>query len=224
MASLLLVDDEQDLLDLLSYNLTKDGNQVRTAANGLQALKAVESERPDAIVLDLMMPHMDGFQFLRELRARPEWNRVPVLMLTARAAVEDRIKGLEMGADDYLTKPFSAKELILRLRSLMRRNAGPETVLELGPFRLERETLRMILDGQRVELTATEFKLMLVFLQKAGQVLGRDQLLRDVWGYNDSTLTRTLDTHIKRLREKLGSHAELIQTIRGIGYTLKSPA
>ena len=224
MASILLIDDEKDLLDLLSYNLVKDGHQVRTAANGLQGLKAVGEERPDAIVLDMMMPHMDGLQFLREIRSRPEWNRIPVLMLTARGAVDDRIQGLESGADDYLSKPFSAKELLLRLRALLRRNAGAESVIESGPIRLERETLRMLLEGERVDLTATEFKLMLLFLQNPNQVLTRDQLLRDVWGYKDSTLTRTLDTHIKRLREKLGKHADLVQTVRGIGYSLNPPA
>ena len=224
MASILLIDDEKDLLDLLSYNLAKDGHQVRTAANGLQGLKAVESECPDAIVLDMMMPHMDGLQFLREIRSRPDLNRVPVLMLTARGAVEDRIQGLESGADDYLSKPFSPKELLLRLRALLRRNAGAEPVVESGPFRLERETLRLLVEGERVDLTATEFKLMLLFLQKPNQVHSRDQLLRDVWGYKDSTLTRTLDTHIKRLREKLGRHADLIQTVRGVGYSLNPPA
>lgn len=223
MASILIVDDEQDLLDLLSYNLSKDGHEITTATNGIRAIRVLEKELPAAIVLDLMMPHMDGLQLLREVRARTEWNRVPVLMLTARGAVEDRIKGLEMGADDYLSKPFSPKELILRLRALLRRTAGSEPVIELGPFRLERETLRMIVDQERVDLTATEFKLMLVFLQNPDHVHGRDNLLRDVWGYKDSTLTRTLDTHIKRLREKLGPHADLIRTIRGVGYSLKSP-
>ncbi|MFM7181592.1 MAG: response regulator transcription factor [Verrucomicrobiales bacterium] len=224
MASILLIDDEKDLLDLLSYNLAKDGYEVRTAANGLHGLKAVESQCPDAIVLDMMMPHMDGLQFLRVLRSRSELNRVPVLMLTARGAVEDRIQGLECGADDYLSKPFSAKELLLRLRALLRRNALAEPTIESGPFRLERETLRLIMDGQRVDLTATEFKLMLLFLQKPNQVHTRDTLLRDVWGYKDSTLTRTLDTHIKRLREKLGPHADQIQTVRGIGYALNPQA
>ncbi len=223
MASILLVDDEQDLLDLLSYNLAKDGHEIRTATNGIHAIRSLEKSLPEAVVLDLMMPHMDGLQFLREIRSRNEWNRVPVLMLTARGAVEDRIKGLEMGADDYLSKPFSPKELILRLRALLRRTAGSEPIIELGPFRLERETLRMVVGTERVDLTATEFKLMLVFIQKPDQVHGRDQLLRDVWGYKDSTLTRTLDTHIKRLREKLGDHADLIQTVRGVGYALKSP-
>lgn len=223
MASILLIDDEKDLLELLTYNLAKDGHLVRTAANGLHGLKAVEDERPDAIVLDMMMPHMDGLQFLREIRNRSEWNRIPVLMLTARGAVEDRIQGLEAGADDYLSKPFSAKELLLRLRALLRRNVGTDAVIESGPIRLERETLRLLLDGERVDLTATEFKLMLLFLQKPNQVHTRDQLLRDVWGYKDSTLTRTLDTHIKRLREKLGKHADLIQTVRGIGYSLNPP-
>ena len=223
MPSILIVDDEQDLLDLLAYNLAKDGHEVQTAKNGIQALRALEQALPAAIILDLMMPHMDGLQLVKEIRSRSEWNHIPVLMLTARGSVEDRIKGLEMGADDYLSKPFSQKELLLRLRALLRRASSPEPIVELGPFRLERETLRMVVDGNRVDLTATEFKLMLVFLQRPDQVHGRDQLLRDVWGYKDSTLTRTLDTHIKRLREKLGKQADLVQTVRGVGYILKSP-
>lgn len=224
MASLLIVDDEQDLLDLLGYTLAKDGHTVATASNGLLALKSLQNNPPDAMILDMMMPHMDGLQVLREMRARPEWNRIPVLMLTARGAVEDRIDGFEAGADDYLSKPFSSKELMLRIRALLRRVAGSDAVIELGPFRLERETLRMIVDKERIDLTATEFKLMLVLIQGPGQVQGRDQLLRDVWGYKDSTLTRTLDTHIKRLREKLGKHADLLQTVRGVGYCLNPPA
>jgi two-component system phosphate regulon response regulator PhoB len=223
MATILLVDDEQDLLDLVTYNLVKDGYEVKTARNGIQAVKVMEAGLPDALVLDLMMPHMDGLQLVREIRSRRDWNKVPVLMLTARGSVEDRIKGLEMGADDYLAKPFSQKELLLRLRAVMRRAAGPEAVIELGPFRLERETLRLVVEGERVDLTTTEFKLMLLFLQNPNQIHGRDQLLRDVWGYKDSTLTRTLDTHIKRLREKLGPHADMVQTVRGVGYLLKSP-
>ena len=222
MASLLIVDDEQDLLDLLNYTLAKEGHVVATANDGLMAMQALRRNPPDAMILDMMMPRMDGLQVLREMRACPDWNRIPVLMLTARAAVEDRIDGLEAGADDYLSKPFSTKELLLRLQSLLRRVAGSEAVIELGPFRLERESLRMYIGGDRIDLTATEFKLMMVLIQAPGKVQGRDQLLRDVWGYKDSTLTRTLDTHIKRLREKLGAHADLLQTVRGIGYCLNS--
>ena len=152
---------------------------------------------------------------------QPIHDRMPVILLTAHSAVEDRIRGLEMGADDYLSKPFSPKELLLRLRGVLRRNAGDQATLNQGPFRLERDTLRLEVDGARVDLTATEFKLIYVLMTRVGQVQGRDQLLRDVWGYKDSTLTRTLDTHVKRLREKLGAYADRVQTVRGIGYVLQ---
>ena len=221
MAYILIVDDEQDLIDLVAFNLTKEGHEVAGALNGVQALRSMAARRPDALILDLMMPQKDGYQVLAEIRDHPEWNRVPVIMLTARGAVEDRVKGLELGADDYLPKPFSPKELLLRLRGLLRRHAQETGTLTYGPFRLDRENLRLLVDGTRVDLTATEFKLMQVLIQRAGQVQGRDQLLREVWGYKDSTLTRTLDTHMKRLREKLGNHADLVQTVRGIGYVLK---
>jgi two-component system, OmpR family, phosphate regulon response regulator PhoB len=221
MAYILIVDDEQDLIDLVSYNLVKDGHEVGSAPHGAAALARIRERRPDALILDLMMPHVDGYQVLREIRARPEWQRIPVIMLTARDAVEDRIRGLELGADDYLSKPFSPKELLLRLRGVLRRTAGGEAQFKLGPFKLERETLRLDVDGRRVDLTATEFKLMLVLLQRAGQIQQRDNLLREVWGYKDSTLTRTLDTHVKRLREKLGEHGDRILTVRGVGFVLK---
>lgn len=221
MAHILIVDDEKDLIELLKHNVSKEGHEVSSAANGLEALKAMQEALPDAVILDLMMPHVDGFQVLKEIRSRGDWNRVPVVMLTARGAVEDRIKGLELGADDYISKPFSPKELILRLNSVLRRASSAESVIELGPFRLERETLRLEVDGERVDLTATEFKLILILLQRAGQTQGRDVLLREVWGYKDSTLTRTLDTHVKRLREKLGARADVVQTVRGVGYVLR---
>ena len=220
MAHILIVDDEQDLLDLVAFNLVQDGHVVSCARDGLQGLAMIAGCRPDAMLLDVMMPRMDGLRVLAEIRANPEWNRMPVILLTARSAVDDRIRGLEAGADDYLSKPFSPKELLLRLRGVLRRNAGDQVALTQGPFRLERDTLRLEVDGARTDLTATEFKLMYVLMQRVGQVQGRDQLLRDVWGYKDSTLTRTLDTHVKRLREKLGAYSGRVQTVRGIGYVL----
>lgn len=220
MPRILVVDDEPDLVELLTYNLEKEGHSVLSASDGHDALRSMGESRPDAVLLDLMMPSMDGFQTLGEIRSRSGFARIPVIMLTARGAVEDRIKGLELGADDYLAKPFSAKELILRLDAVLRRtdSAGVSGVLEVGPFRLDREALKLDLEGQMVELTATEFKLVLLLMQNEGEVQGRDYLLREVWGYKDSTLTRTLDTHIKRLREKIGEYADHITTMRGVGY------
>lgn len=221
MSRILIVDDEPDLVDLLSFNIESAGHSATTASNGIEALQSMEKTRPDAVLLDLMMPHMNGFATLTEMRKRPGLSGIPVIMLTARSAVEDRVKGFECGADDYLCKPFDKKELLLRLNAVLRRTESPggsPDILEVGSFRLDRETLRLDLDGQVVDLTATEFKLVLLLMQNEGKVQERDQLLREVWGYRDSTLTRTLDTHIKRLREKIGEYSEHIETMRGIGY------
>ncbi|QQL44984.1 response regulator transcription factor [Sulfuriroseicoccus oceanibius] len=221
MSRILIVDDEPDLVDLLTFNIESAGHTVATASNGLEALEAMDKSRPDAVLLDMMMPHMDGIATLKEMRKRPGFAGIPVIMLTARSAVEDRIKGFESGADDYLSKPFDSKELQLRLAAVLRRtegDGGSPDILEVGSFRLDRETLRLDLDNQVVDLTATEFKLVLLLMQHEGEVQERDHLLRQVWGYRDSTLTRTLDTHIKRLREKIGEYAEHIETVRGVGY------
>lgn len=219
MSLILIADDEKDLVELVEFHLLKEGHQVITAANGVEALARL-ANNPDAVILDWMMPKVDGMEVLRQMRERHEWYRIPVILLTARSAVDDRIRGLEMGADDYLSKPFTPKELVLRLKGVLRRASMGEAVLELGPFRLERESLRVECGGNRVDLTATEFKLMHTLMQNSGEVQTRERLLREVWGYKDSTLTRTLDTHVKRLREKLGAHADLIRTVRGTGYIL----
>jgi len=219
MSLILIADDEKDLVELVEFNLIKEGYACITAANGAETIEKL-AENPDAVVLDWMMPKIDGMQVLRQMRERPEWYRIPVVLLTARSAVDDRIRGLEMGADDYLCKPFMPKELILRLKGVLRRAQMAEPVIECGPFRLERESLRVECEGNRVDLTATEFKLMLTLMQNVGEVQTRERLLREVWGYKDTTLTRTLDTHVKRLREKLGPHADMIRTVRGTGYVI----
>lgn len=220
MATILIADDEQDLVDLVVYNLKREGHQPITALNGNEALEILRQQRPDAVVLDWMMPHKSGIQVLREIRERTEWSAIPVIMLTARGAVEDRVKGLEAGADDFVTKPFSPKELMLRIKGVLRRAAAGKGSVEAGPFLLDRQSLKLSLDGEDIDLTVTEFKLLQILIQNAGEVIGRDTLLREVWGYKDSTLTRTIDTHVKRLREKLGKHAPRLRTIRGHGYQL----
>ena len=220
MHTVLVVDDETDILELVVFNLERQQFKVLTADNGISAVQIAKDKIPDLIVLDLMLPGMDGFSVYRELRADPRTNGIPVLMLTAKGEVNDRIAGLELGADDYVTKPFSPRELLLRVRALLKRTrkVTVDASLKSGDFLLERNTLKLFLAGQPVDLTATEFKLLRLLVEAHGEVQERDALLREVWGYSDTMLTRTLDTHVKRLREKLGKHAECIQTVRGVGY------
>ena len=218
--TILVVDDEQDILDLVSTNLQRVGYTVITAPDGIAALNVARKGRPDLIVLDLMLPGKDGFTVIKELRQDAEMRRIPVLMLTAKGEVSDKIAGLETGADDYLTKPFSPRELILRIRAVLKRSSHvvSESSLEKGSFRIERDSMRFFLGGEQIDLTSTEFKLLRLLLEADDLVQEREHLLREVWGYNDSTMTRTLDTHVKRLREKLGDFADCIQTVRGVGY------
>ena len=220
MHTVLVVDDETDILELVVFNLERQQFKVLTADNGISAVQIAKEKIPDLIVLDLMLPGMDGFSVFRELRADPRTNGIPVLMLTAKGEVNDRIAGLELGADDYVTKPFSPRELLLRVRALLKRTrkVTVDASLKSGDFLLERNTLKLFLAGRPVDLTATEFKLLRLLVEANGEVQERDALLREVWGYSDTMLTRTLDTHVKRLREKLGKHAECIQTVRGVGY------
>lgn len=220
MHTVLVVDDETDILELVVFNLERQQFKVLTADNGISAVQVAKEKIPDLIVLDLMLPGMDGFSVYRELRADPRTSSIPVLMLTAKGEVNDRIAGLELGADDYVTKPFSPRELLLRVRALLKRTrkVTVDASLKSGDFLLERNTLKLFLAGRPVDLTATEFKLLRLLVEASGEVQERDALLREVWGYSDTMLTRTLDTHVKRLREKLGKHAECIQTVRGVGY------
>lgn len=220
MSTVLVVDDETDILELVAFNLERQQFTVLTAENGIAAVQLAKEKTPDIIILDLMLPGMDGFSVYKELRADPRTANIPVLMLTAKGEVNDRIAGLELGADDYVTKPFSPKELLLRVRALLKRTrtVAVDATLRAGDFLMERNSLKLFLAGQAVELTATEFKLLRLLVEAQGQVQERDALLREVWGYSDTMLTRTLDTHIKRLREKLGKHAECITTVRGVGY------
>jgi len=220
MHTVLVVDDETDILELVAFNLERQQFNVITADNGISAVQIAREKLPDLIVLDLMLPGIDGFSVYKDLRGDPRTSGIPVLMLTAKGEVNDRIAGLELGADDYVTKPFSPKELMLRVRALLKRTrkVTVDASLRSGDFLLERNALKLFLAGQPVDLTATEFKLLRLLVEAAGEVQERDVLLRDVWGYSDTMLTRTLDTHIKRLREKLGKYADCIQTVRSVGY------
>ena len=221
MHTVLVVDDEADILDLIAFNLQRQGLKVLTARDGLSAVFLAKEHQPDLIVLDLMLPGRDGFGVFKDLRGDTRTSQIPVIMLTARAEEHDKVAGLEGGADDYLTKPFSPRELLARIQAVLRRTKKivADSVLRQGSFRLERNTLKLYLDGQPVDLTATEFKLLRLLIEAGEQPQTRDELLREVWGYQtDTVLTRTLDTHVKRLREKLGKFASCVETIRGVGY------
>ncbi len=220
MQTVLVVDDETDILELVSLNLQRQQFNIITAENGLIAVQLAKEKLPDIVVLDLMLPGLDGFGVFKELRADPRTVGIPVIMLTAKGEVNDRIAGLELGADDYVTKPFSPKELVLRIEALLKRTqkVKADATLRAGDFLLDRNTLRLFLAGKQADLTATEFKLLRLLVESKGKLQEREVLLREVWGYSDTTLTRTLDTHVKRLREKLGKHADKIQTVRGYGY------
>src|ERR1051325_3679925 len=218
---ILVVDDEPDALELIEFNLKAAGFDVVTAADGEEALKKARAVLPALIVLDLMLPEVDGLEVCKILRRDTNTSAIPVLMLTAKAAEIDRVLGLELGADDYVTKPFSPRELVLRVKSLLRRGQAaaetPERIV-VKELCIDVPHHRVTVRGKAVALTAPEFKLLTVLVQRRGRVQSRDQLLRDVWEYDHTIDTRTVDTHMRRLREKLGPAEKYLDTIRGIGY------
>lgn len=223
---ILIVDDEEDVRELVRMNLRRAGFDTLEAEDGLQALKLVREHKPCVIVLDVMMPGRDGLQVCEELRMFESTRLIPVIMLTAKGQTEDRIAGLEHGADDYLSKPFSPKELVLRVQALLRR-AGPigdGKELRIGPFVFDLSAVKLSVNGELLDLTLLEFKLLHLLAEHEEEVVERDVILREVWGYSENVRTRTLDTHVKRLREKMGSYAEWIQTSRGFGYIFKAPS
>jgi two-component system phosphate regulon response regulator PhoB len=227
-ARVLVVDDERDITALVAYHLARAGYRVTTAENGPAALEAVGKEAPDLVVLDLMLPGKSGYEVLDELRRREETQGVGVILLTARREEADRIKGLMGGADDYLTKPFSPEELVLRVGAVLRRLRAPATaggsVLRLGPIAIDRAAHRVSVDGKAVELTRIEYRLLLVLAERQGRVQSRPQLLESVWEAQSDIQTRTVDMHVQRLRAKLGEAGEQVETVRGFGYRLAAPA
>lgn len=225
MLRILIVEDEVDIAELVAFNLERQGYEALQAHDGIRGVKMALDQQPDLIILDMMLPGLNGYEVFKELRRDSRTRNTPVLMLTARSQVEDRIRGLEAGADDYLTKPFSPKELMLRVQAILKRvQSSPGAVtFELGPFHFEKNNQQFHLDNQPVELTSTEFKLLLHLCERAGTAQDRHELLRDIWGYSDTAQSRTLDTHMKRLRQKLGEHGALIETVRGIGYRVARP-
>ncbi len=226
MQTILVVEDERDIADLIGFNLERAGHRVVKVHNGLDAADTAIREKAALVVLDIMLPGKDGYAVFRDLRRDNRTRGIPVLILTARAQTEDRIQGLEAGADDYLVKPFSPKELMLRVAAILKRTqAGPGSVEYIhGPFRFDKNNLRFYLDGEPVDLTAIEFKLLLFLAERPGITQERDKLLTTVWGYSDEVHSRTLDTHMKRLRQKLGHHSSRIETVRGIGYLMATAA
>jgi DNA-binding response OmpR family regulator len=218
--TILVVDDEKNIVQLARLYLTNEGYRVETAFDGKQALERAKSVRPDLIVLDIMMPEMDGLTVVQELR---KTSRVPVIMLTARGDDIDRIVGLEVGADDYMAKPFNPRELVARVKAVLRRSQGereaPE-VIEVDGLRIDAASREVTLDGQEIHLRAKEFELLSAFAQHKGTVLDRERLLRLVWGADYYGDTRTIDVHVAWLREKLGNSSVKIQTVWGVGYKL----
>ena len=218
---ILIIEDETDVADLLTLNLRKAGYKVSMAADGATGLQKARDDRPDFIILDLMLPKMPGLEVCKILKSDTATSQIPILMLTAKAEEVDRIVGLEFGADDYVTKPFSPREIGLRIRAILRRGETPDDSLKAGPISIDAPRHEVRVNGKQVHLTSLEFKLLRTLMQRRGRVQDRDRLLNEVWGYESVIDTRTVDTHVRRLREKLGKAGDAIETVRGFGYRLR---
>ncbi|MBI5387878.1 MAG: response regulator transcription factor [Verrucomicrobia bacterium] len=222
---ILVVDDEPDALELIEFNLKAAGFDVTSAMDGEEAIKKSHAVAPSLIILDVMLPEIDGMEVCKRLKRDPSTAHIPIIMLTAKAAEIDRVLGLELGADDYVTKPFSPRELVLRVKGLLRRKGDSAEEkgerLQIGDLVIDLPRHEVLVGGRRLEFTATEFKLLTVLAQRRGRVQSRDQLLRDVWEYDSLIDTRTVDTHMRRVREKLGRAAKHLETVRGVGYRFR---
>ena len=222
-----MVDDEPDAIELIRFNLKASGYEVLTAEDGEEALAKARKFSPDMILLDVMLPEIDGLEVCKILRRDPATASLPIIMLTAKASEIDRVLGLEFGADDYVTKPFSPRELMLRVRNLLKRKESSKEEVERFQVRdieLDVSKYEVKIMGQPIDLTPTEFKLLQILMERKGRVQSRDRLLQDVWGYDQLIDTRTVDTHVRRLREKMGEAADYVTTVRGVGYRLMEPA
>jgi len=224
---ILVVDDEKDITEFIQYNLEQEGFDVITAFNGLEAISKLE-ENPDLIVLDIMMPKMNGFEVLKKIRDGKKYNNIPVLFLSAKSSEQDEITGLEIGADDYIHKPVSIKKIIARINSNLRqRQTSKDTTDELrqiivGNLKIDRDEYVIFLSGEKIILPRKEFEIISYLATKPGKVFPRDRILRDVWGTDVYVGDRTIDVHIRKIREKLGDSAKMIETVKGVGYRLKS--
>ena len=224
-SNILIVDDEPDALEVLSFKLKESGYGVLVAKDGTEALAAARRDRPALIVLDLMLPEVDGLEVCKILRRDVATSGIPILMLTARAAEMDRVLGLELGADDYVTKPFSPRELVLRIKKLLARAKTAEEPLanwRFGVLEIDVPQHEVKVSGTPVGLTATEFKLLEILARRRGSVQTRERLLQEVWNYDNPIDSRTVDTHMRRLREKIGPAANYLETVRGVGYRFKT--
>ncbi len=225
---ILVIEDESDIAALIAYQLAHAGYQVRTATTGKEALRALEAELPDLIVLDIMLPEISGADLLRTLRSRKETQSIPVVVLTALREEADRVCGFELGADDYISKPFSPKELVLRVRAVLRRSrpdeklGRPGRTLRAGPLAIDVDAHRVAIDGEEVKITATEFRLLVCLFERRGRTQSRSALLEAVWDTTADFETRTVDMHMGRLRSKLGPAGNLIETVRGFGYRFRA--
>lgn len=222
-----IVDDEEDIVELVSHHLKREGFKVKEFFNGRNFLLFIESIVPDLMILDIMLPGIDGLEICRILKSKPRTSSLPIIMLTAKASEADVVVGLELGADDYIVKPFSPRELIARVKSLLRRSSKKEvgvSTIKIGPLSLNSDKYEVTVNGKKIDLTTTEFKILEVLLERRGSVFTRDQLLKKkrLWGDDKLVYDRTIDVHIKNLREKLGIVGNMIKTIRGIGYKLES--
>ena len=220
---ILVVDDEPDVTELLKYKLEQEGYVCEALNDPLAFVGKAREFRPDLLIFDIMMPELSGIQLCRIVRADTSMKHIPILFLTARGEAEDRIKGLETGADEYISKPFNNKELMLRIKNVLKRenipaSRGPASRIENGGVILDAEFHELKVDGKRIELTATEFRLLTLLMERKGRVQSRDNLLVNVWHYDTDIETRTVDTHVRRVREKLGPYAKMIETVRGVGY------
>jgi two-component system phosphate regulon response regulator PhoB len=221
---ILIIEDEPDVVDMLTLNLRKaEGFVISRATDGASGLRKAREELPALIILDLMLPKMPGLEVCKVLKSDPATRHIPIIMLTAKAEEIDRIVGLEFGADDYVTKPFSPREIVLRVKAIMRRGKGDvvEEKLTVGPITVDPARHHVTVGGKKIRLTSVEFKLLSMLMLRRGRVQARDRLLNEVWGYESLIDTRTVDTHVRRLRKKLGKAADAIETVRGFGYRLR---
>ncbi len=222
--NVIIIEDEQDLAELLAFNMEKEGWQTGIELDGKSGLERVTADLPDLVILDLMLPGMGGIEVCRRLRHHEKTSTIPIIVVTAKGDEIDRVVGFEMGADDYLVKPFSIRELLLRIKALFRRTSLPqekEKILTRGIVTIDPHRHVVMVKGQEITLTSTEFKLLQTLAERPNRIQGREQLLRDVWGYNNNTDSRTIDTHITRLRNKIGEAGDMIKTVRGFGYKMK---
>ena len=220
---ILIVDDESDVTELLVYKLEQEGYRVATLNDPLACIAKVREFEPELVLLDIMMPELSGIQLCRIVRADPSIKDIPIIFLSARGEVEDRIKGLEAGAEDYVSKPFNTNELLLRISKMLKRSGAPsepagQSRIEIAGVVIDEDLHQLMVDGENVLLTATEFRLLKLLMERKGRVQSRDHLLVNVWHYDTDIETRTVDTHIRRVREKLGQYAHMIETVRGVGY------